>query len=174
LAERASIAALEEEALVTRGPGLLLFGALALLAGCASRTAPGPVSEAPIRADGERLRGPDADAESIDATPETAPRGADRLDWNGDRHVDREEFRNFFARAFHTLDADDDRLVRGEEAAKLPPESVRSADRNGDGALDVDEYVGLTLVWFVGCDRNADDVLGPDEVQACEATRDHR
>ena len=139
-------------------------------AGCATSSAPGPVSEKPVRAKGERLRGPDAGAESVDATTAGAPRGADRLDWNGDRHVDREEFRNFFARAFHTLDANDDRVLAGEELAKLPAESARTADANRDGALDVEEYVDLALVWFEHCDRNADDVLGPDEEAGCEAT----
>lgn len=132
--------------------------AIALLFGCASGG-----NEA------ETLRGPDADAEIVEAVVLPVPESDDRLDWNGDRHVDREEFRNFFARAFHFVDTDDDRLIRGDEAANLPAEAVRQADLDGDGALDVDEYVALVLVLFERCDRNADDVLGEDEERACRA-----
>lgn len=157
---------------MTRATGLSSFAlfAMVLLAGCASDTAPGPVSEPPIKRAGERLRGPTADAESVEAMVEPIPDAEGRLDFNGDRHIDREEFRNYFAREFHMIDANDDRLVRGDELAELPAASVKQADRDADGALDVDEFVGLTLVWFVGCDRNGDDVLGPDEGRACAAT----
>jgi len=155
---------------VTRASGLAWLGALvtSLAVACASgSTAPGPVSEAPKKMAGERLRGPDAGADVVEAESAPPPRGADRLDWNGDHHVDLEEFRNYFTRVFHKTDANDDRLLTGDELATLPPDAVKQADRNGDGALDVEEYVDLTLLWFARCDRNQDDVLGPDEEQAC-------
>lgn len=163
--------AASEDAIVIRAPGLVLV-ALSVLVACAGGgAAPGPVTESPHDVDGEALRGPDAAAVATPAVEESDPSGVARLDWNGDQHVDREEFRNHFARSFHSLDADDDRLVRGDELGELPKAAVTQADRSGDGALDVDEYVSLTLVWFVACDRNADDVLGPDETRACSATR---
>ena len=154
-----------------RASGLVL--ALSFSVACASGgSAPGPVSEAPRDFEGEALRGPAAATVATSAVEAPDPTGVARIDWNGDHHVDREEFRNHFARSFHALDADDDRLARGDELEGLPSESVAQADRNGDGALDVDEYVDLTLVWFAACDRNADDVLGPDETRACSAAHE--
>lgn len=137
--------------------------------GCASDRAPGPAYQDPSGADGEVVRGPAPAAEVIEASPADAPTGVAKLDWNADGHVDREEFRNYFARVFHAADADDDRVLRGPELAAVPPESVASADHDGNGGLDVAEYVDLALVWFVRCDANGDDVLGPDEDTACAA-----
>jgi len=139
----------------------------AVLLGCASDHAPGAVAADPKHVAGEPLRGPEPDARAALAQPEPDPVGRQRLDFDGDGHIDREEFRNFFARVFHSVDGDDDRVLRGAELAELPPEVVPRADRDGSGTLDVDEYVGLALAWFVRCDANADDVLGPDEEQAC-------
>ena len=113
------------------------------------------------------LRGPAAGAEVVEVEPAPAPAGRQKLDFNDDGHIDREEFRNFFARAFHSIDGDDDRVLRGAELAQLPPDVAPRADRDGSGSLDVDEYVGLALGWFTRCDANHDDVLGPDEEQAC-------
>ena len=143
-------------------------GACAIvLLGCASDHAPGAASADPKHVAGEPLRGPELGARVALAQPEPDPVGRQRLDFDGDGHIDREEFRNFFARVFHSVDGDDDRVLRGAELAALPPQVVPSADRDGSGTLDVDEYVGLALAWFVRCDANADDVLGPDEEQAC-------
>ena len=147
----------------------LLATALALA--CATGGGdPGPVAAQPRAAEGEALRGTSAGSDASAALETGDPSGAERLDWNGDHHVDREEFRNHFARVFHALDADDDRLLRGDELATISSESVQHADRDADGALDAHEYVSLALVWFVACDRNADDVLGPDENAACAQT----
>ena len=144
---------------------LSILGVAALL-GCANGGAPRPVSAPPSRVKGEAVRGPLPDAQVVEAQPEPTPEGRQRLDFNDDGAVDREEFRNFFARAFHQVDADDDRVLRGDELAQLPPEVPPSADRDGNG-IDVDEYVGLALEWFTRCDANADDVLSPDEERAC-------
>lgn len=141
----------------------------ALLFGCASDRAPGAVSADPTRVPGEPVRGPEPGARVVDAQPAPDPEGRQRLDFDGDGHIDREEFRNFFARVFHSVDGDDDRVLRGAELAQLPPEIVPRADLDGSGTLDVDEYVGLALTWFVRCDANADDVLGPDEEQLCSS-----
>ena len=143
-------------------------GACAIvLLGCASDHAPGAASADPKHVAGEPLRRPELGARVALAQPEPDPVGRQRLDFDGDGHIDREEFRNFFARVFHSVDGDDDRVLRGAELTALPPQVVPSADRDGSGTLDVDEYVGLALAWFVRCDANADDVLGPDEEQAC-------
>jgi hypothetical protein len=140
---------------------------VAALLGCASGNAPQAVSASPTKADGEALRGPAAGAEVVEVQTAPAPAGRQKLDFNDDGHIDREEFRNFFARAFHSIDGDDDRVLRGAELAQLPPEVAPRADRDGSGSLDVDEYVGLALGWFTRCDANHDDVLGPDEEKAC-------
>ena len=151
----------------SRARAWLAIGCVAALFGCATGNAQQPVSAAPKRSDGEALRGPLSGTEVVEAEPEPIPRGREKLDFNDDGHIDREEFRNFFARAFHSVDGDDDRVLRGAELAQLPPEVVPRADRDGSGSLDVDEYVGLALAWFTRCDANHDDVLGPDEEQAC-------
>jgi hypothetical protein len=151
----------------SRARACLASACVAALLGCATGEAPQPVSAAPKRSDGEALRGPLAGAEVVEAQPEPLPTGREKLDFNDDGHIDREEFRNFFARAFHSVDGDDDRVLRGAELAQLPPDVVPRADRDGSGSLDVDEYVGLALAWFTRCDANHDDVLGPDEEQAC-------
>jgi len=145
---------------------LSILGAAALL-GCANEGAPRPVSAPPSHVKGEAVRGPLPDAEVVEAQPEPTPEGRQRLDFDDDGQVDREEFRNYFARAFHAADGDDDRLLRGDELAQLPPPVAPRADRNGDGAIDVDEYVGLALEWFTRCDTDADDVLTPAEEQRC-------
>ena len=139
----------------------------AALSGCASDRAPGAVSADPARIEVEPVRGPEPGARVLDAQAVPDPEGRQRLDFDGDGHIDREEFRNFFARVFHSIDGDDDRVLRGAELAELRPDVVLRSDRDGSGTLDVDEYVGLALAWFVQCDANADDVLGPDEEQAC-------
>jgi hypothetical protein len=151
----------------SRARACLASACVAALLGCATGDARQPVSAAPKRSDGEALRGPLAGAEVVEAQPEPVPTGREKLDFNDDGHIDREEFRNFFARAFHSVDGDDDRVLRGAELARLPPDVVPRADRDGSGSLDVDEYVGLALAWFTRCDANHDDVLGPDEEQAC-------
>jgi hypothetical protein len=146
---------------------LLAAVCAALLSGCASDRAPRAASEDPTRAVGEPVRGPEPGARVVDAQSVPDPEGRQRLDFDGDGHIDREEFRNFFARVFHSIDGDDDRVLRGAELAELRPDVVLRADRDGSGTLDAGEYVGLALAWFVECDANADDVLGPDEEQAC-------
>ena len=150
-----------------RAHSWLASACVAALLGCATGNVPQPVSAAPKRSDGEALRGPLAGAEVVEAQPEPLPTGRAKLDFNDDGHIDREEFRNFFARAFHSVDGDDDRVLRGAELAQLPPDVVPRADRDRSGSLDVDEYVGLALAWFTRCDANHDDVLGPDEEKAC-------
>ena len=135
--------------------------------GCASDGASHAVSARPSHREGETVRGPAPGARTVEAAPEPTPTGRQRLDFDDDGQVDREEFRNYFARAFHAADGDDDRLLRGDELAQLPPPVAPRADRNGDGAIDVDEYVGLALEWFTRCDTDADDVLTPAEEQRC-------
>jgi hypothetical protein len=136
---------------------------------CASGGDPGPPYASPRDVEGEVVTGPSPEAEIVDATPAPTPTGRQRHDFDGNGYVDHEEFRNFFARVFHAIDADDDRLLRSSELATLPPDSVKLADTNADGALDVAEYVGFAFVWFDGCDANDDDVLGPDEEARCDA-----
>jgi hypothetical protein len=134
---------------------------------CASGGEPGLPQASPRDVEGEVVTGPAPDAEVVDATPAPPPTGKQRHDFDGDGTVDREEFRNFFARVFHATDADDDRLLTNSELAALPADSVKHADANGDGALDVAEYVGFAFVWFDRCDANADGALGPDEESSC-------
>jgi hypothetical protein len=141
---------------------------VAALVGCASSSATRSVSAPPSATRGESLRGPVPGAQVVDAQPEPTPTGRQRLDFNDDGAVDREEFRNFFARAFHQIDADDDRVLRGDELAQLPPAVPPTADRDANASLDVDEYVGLALEWFTACDADADDVLSPAEELACQ------
>lgn len=141
---------------------------VAALVGCASGDATRRVSAPPSKVDGEALRGPEPGAQVGEAQPEPTPTGRERLDFNDDGAVDREEFRNFFARAFHQVDVDDDRVLRGDELAQLPPTVPASADRDADASVDVDEYVGLALEWFTLCDTDGDDVLSPAEEQACQ------
>jgi hypothetical protein len=136
---------------------------------CASGDAPGPPEASPRRVEGEVVPGPAADAEVVEAVPVPAPTGKQRHDFDGNGYVDREEFRNFFARVFHSMDADDDRLLRSSELAALPPDAVKQADADADGALDVAEYVGFAFVWFDACDANRDGVLGADEEERCAA-----
>jgi len=151
----------------SRARSWLASACVAAALGCASDDTLQPVSAPPKRVDGEALRGPVAGAEVVAAQPAPAPTGRQKLDFNDDGHIDREEFRNFFARAFHSIDGDDDRVLRGAELAQLPPDVAPRADRDGSGSLDVDEYVGLALAWFERCDANHDEVLGRDEEKAC-------
>jgi hypothetical protein len=141
---------------------------VAALVGCANDGATRSVSAPPSDARGEVVRGPEPDAQVVEARPEPTPTGRQRLDFNDDGAVDREEFRNFFARAFHQVDADDDRVLRGDELAQLPPAVAPRADRDASAGIDVDEYVGLALEWFATCDTDADDVLSPAEEKACQ------
>lgn len=141
---------------------------VAALVGCASDGATRSVAAPPSDVEGEALRGPEPDAQVVDAQQTPAPTGRQRLDFDDDGAVDREEFRNFFARAFHHVDADDDRVLRGDELAQLPPSVPPRADRDASASVDVDEYVGLALEWFTACDTDADDVLTPAEEQSCQ------
>ncbi len=140
---------------------------VAALLGCANGDASRPASARPSHVEGEAVRGPASNAQVVEAQPEPTPEGRQRLDFNDDGEVDREEFRNYFARAFHQIDADDDRVLRGDELAQLPAQVAPLADRDGNASVDVDEYVGLALEWFTSCDTNSDDVLTPAEEQAC-------
>jgi hypothetical protein len=151
-----------------RLPSHLAVALAASLVACATASDPGPPSQPPRAVEGERLTIPAGDAEQVEAVAAPAPSGRNRLDFDGDGRVDREEFRNFFARAFHAHDGDDDRVLRGPELASLPPDSAAAADANEDDEVDVAEYVAVALVWFERCDANRDDALDASEQDACD------
>ena len=90
----------------------------------------------------------------------------DQFDENGDKRVDRTEFRVWIVGAYDTLDANRDNTLSRAELPSIMSSEFDKADSNNDGRLSAFEFIDSDFMKFERFDLNNDGFATYEEVIA--------
>ena len=90
----------------------------------------------------------------------------DQFDENGDKRVDRTEFRVWIVDAYDKLDANKDNTLSRAELPSIMSSEFDKADHNNDGRLSAFEFVDSDFMKFARFDLNKDGFVTYEEVVA--------
>ena len=88
------------------------------------------------------------------------------FDENGDKKVDRMEWRLKSIRVFYKLDKNKDGFLRKEDLPSITAEEFAAADKDKDGKLSTFEYSQADFLQFKNLDANKDGYITADEIEA--------
>ncbi len=88
----------------------------------------------------------------------------DQFDENGDKRVDRTEFRVWIVAAFELLDANKDNMLSRAELPSITSSEFDKADHDNDGRLSAFEFIDSDFMKFAKFDLNNDGYITYEEV----------
>ena len=98
------------------------------------------------------------------AAPKEVRSVFDQFDENGDKRVDRIEFRVWIVAAFEKLDTNGTNVLDPEELPTVSSFDFEQADNNGDGKLSAFEFTDSAFMKFDRFDLNKDGYITFEEV----------
>ncbi len=90
----------------------------------------------------------------------------DHFDENGDKRVDRTEFRVWIVGAYEMLDANKDNALSRAELPSITSSEFDKADHNNDSRLSAFEFTDSEFMKFARFDLNKDGFITYEEVIA--------